>query len=150
MYSQADGVVEVQLSANGIYGAIRKDATLVVTILHLKAETSNPKPRRVSEPWHPRSVRKCRWINNVSDETNSLALATETSDGIIRIWRCFPDEPHYFVLWHTVNAGEGADVAIANLWYHDAHEQQYKLFSALSSGLVKLITIKVSKLLSVL
>jgi WD40 repeat protein len=80
----------------------------------------------IAEPWHPRPVRSLAWIEGASPGTQAsttdseCSLLTETEDGIVRVWRCLPDEPDFFVLWHTFNPPTASSSpSICNIWLGD-------------------------------
>ena len=81
------------------------------------------------------------WIGEVEKNSDLATLSTETVDGTIRIWTCFPDEPHYFVLWLTMKTSYDSVLPIANVWIYTDGET--KLLSTLENGSVLLHDIQV-------
>lgn len=77
----------------------------------------------------------------MNDDLDHATLVTETADGIMRLWRCFADEPHYFVLWLTLNGCQGDLVSVAYLWLRSG--SQMRLMSILQDGSVKQYNIQV-------
>lgn len=82
------------------------------------------------------------WIGGNDTNSDCATLSTETIDGILRLWKCFPDEPHYFVLWLTVRASYDDKVLpLANMWIRTKEES--KLLSIVEDGSVLLHDVQV-------
>lgn len=92
----------------------------------------------IAEPWHPQHIRRLAWLGNDNHKT----LCTESTNGIVRLWRTLADEPDFFTLWATVASSTGTNVA--NIWLRTEEAQPYTLLSLASDGTCSLAIISVS------
>lgn len=85
-----------------------------------------------------------QWLGQGQEGGLTATLSTESEDGIVRIWKCLPDEPHFFVLWLTIELRDSASVPIANLWI--AVESVGRLLSFLEDGSIVLHEVQVRRI----
>jgi hypothetical protein len=133
--------VEVRLSPQAGYAVTKTANNNIVTIYRLEHGQTTSNLQQISQPWHPVDVRRAYWLPQTAPDLDSATLVTEAADGMLRIWRCFPDEPNYFVLWLTINPVANGATPLASLWVADA--ETLKLMSILSDGSVRLFDILV-------
>lgn len=136
----AADVVQIRLSPCAQYVASATQHSNAVEVMHILQTKAVSRLERICSPWHPHQVRKAEWIQAGNSGSNSATLSTETIDGTVRIWKCFPDEPHYFVLWLTIRPEDSA-TAIANMWF--TTDGVHRLFSVLDTGVLVLHAIQV-------
>jgi len=140
--STISDAVELRLSPCSQYVAWRTAYSNAAEIVHLLSGKEVNRMEGICSPWHPAQVRKIQWISGGNKEDgDSAILSTETVDGTIRIWKCFPDEPHYFVLWLAIKNNIDNALPIANIWFHA--NDSTKLVSVLENGSLLLHDIKV-------
>ncbi|KAK9897184.1 hypothetical protein P389DRAFT_54320 [Cystobasidium minutum MCA 4210] len=109
-------IIEAQLSAGGQYVVTRTQNTNNAQVSRVLLEGSAASVVHVCNPWHTTRLRKTYWLDGEKEEVDRATLVTETADGYLRLWKCFPDEPHYFVLWYTLPQKGRGLVPIAYFW----------------------------------
>lgn len=135
-------VTEARLSSNAQYAITLTKNANIAQVHRLKTQTQPSSLVRVCAPWHSTRIRKSYWLNEGKADLDQATLVTETVDGYLRLWKCFPDEPPYFVLWLTVGPGTNDLMPVAYFWL--AEIGQKKLLSVLEDGSLRLHTIEVS------
>lgn len=141
-HSSPTEVTEARLSSNGQYAVTLTKNANIAQVHRLETQPQPSSLIRVCAPWHPTRIRKAYWLNGGEAGLNQATLVTETVDGYLRLWKCFPDEPHYFVLWLTVGPGTNDLTPVAYFWL--AEIGQNKLLAVLEDGSLRLHTIEVS------
>lgn len=140
--SSSAEIIEAQLSAGGQYVVTRTQNTNNAQVSRVLLEGSAASVVHVCNPWHTTRLRKTYWLDGEKEEVDRATLVTETADGYLRLWKCFPDEPHYFVLWYTLPQKGRGLVPIAYFWI--SNRDRNCVLSVLEDGSLMLHEVEVS------